>query len=92
MAGVTRELGSGVRQEIDVFVSVSRDCQGRVVWPGLFPAKRVPKAGLREDWLALEVSAGRSRGAGRSRAGGGQRRLLARGHAGQGGIYLFHRP
>ena len=30
---------------------VPRDCQERLVWPAVFPAKRVPKAGPREDWL-----------------------------------------
>lgn len=67
-----RELGFGVRQEIDVLASVSRDCQERLVWPGLFPAKGEPKAGLRGCWLALEVSAGWSRGwAGDDQAGVG---------------------
>jgi len=46
-----RELGFGVSRDIDVFASVSRGCQGRLVWPEVFPAKSVPKAGLRESWL-----------------------------------------
>jgi hypothetical protein len=82
-----RELGSSEWREIEVFASVSRGCQERLVWPDLFPAKSVPKAGLREDWLALEVSAGWSRGAGRNNSGGVQMWLLARCPVGQGDVY-----
>ena len=56
-----REVGFGVRQEIDVLASVSRGCQESGLARSV-PREESAEGWLREGWLALEVSAGWSRG------------------------------